>query len=132
MKITRWRNPKIYGLLGFILVAAPALLFFIAGMPYSRVTPTEIGSREYSVTETVWEGAFNPVFLYFVIGAALAAWGCNRNTILAWVGSLFVLILSMLLLFSIGLITLPGALVLVIGAALKTFNRSTDLGTVSI
>ncbi len=122
MNTPLWRNPKLYGLLGFILVAAPTLLFFIAGMPYSRVTPTEVGSREYSVTETVWQGAFNPVFLYFVIGAAVAAWGCNRNTILAWFGSLFVLILSILLLFSIGLLTLPGALLLVIGAVLKTIK----------
>jgi hypothetical protein len=123
MTISRWRNPKIYGLLGLILVAAPMLFFFFAGLPYTRVTSTEIGSEEYSVTETVWEGAFNPVFLYFVIGAAVAAWGCNRNTTLAWVGSLFILILSILALFSIGLFTLPGAVLLVTGAALKTFNR---------
>ncbi len=94
-------------------------------MPYTRVSSTVIGSKEYSVTETVWEGAFNPVFLYFVIGAAVAAWGCNRNRILSWVGSLFVLFLSILALFSVGLFTLPGALLLVTGAALKTFNSST-------
>ncbi len=122
MNTPLWRNPKLYGLLGLILVAAPTLLFFIAGMPYSRVTPTEVGSREYSVTETVWQGAFNPVSLYFVIGAAVAAWGCYRNTLIAWVGSLFVLILSILLLFSIGLLTLPGALLLVAGAVLKTIK----------
>ena len=120
MNTPLWHNPKLYGLLGFILVAAPTLLFFIAGMPYSRVTPTEVGSKEYSVTETVWQGAFNPVFLYFVIRAAVAAWGYNRNTILAWVGSLFVLILSILLVFSIGLFTLPGALLLLIGTVLRT------------
>ncbi len=125
MTISPWRNPKIYGLLGFLLVAAPMLFFFFAGMPYTKVSSTEIGSREYSVTETVWEGAFNPVFLYFVIGAAVAAWGCNRNKILAWVGSFFVLILSILALFSVGLFTLPGAVLLVTGAALKTFNRGT-------
>ncbi len=125
MTISRWRNPKIFGLLGFILVAAPMLFFFFAGMPYTGVSSTVIGSREYSVTETVWEGAFNPVFLYFVIGAAVAAWGCNRNKILAWAGSLFVLFLSILALFSVGLFTLPGAVLLVSGAALKTFNRST-------
>ncbi len=125
MIISPWLNPKIYGLLGFILVAAPTLLFFFAGMPYTGASSTEIGSREYSVTETVWEGAFNPVFLYFVIGAAVAAWGCNRNTTLAWVGSIFVLFLSILALFSIGLFTLPGAVLLVTGAALKTFNKGT-------
>lgn len=98
-----WRNPKAYGLLGLILVAAPSLFFFIAGMPYSRVTPTEIGSREYSVTETVWEGAFNPLFLYFVIGASVAAWGCYRSKLMAWAGSLVVLALSILAMFRIGL-----------------------------
>jgi hypothetical protein len=123
MTISRWRNPKIYGLLGFILVAAPTLLFFFVGMPYTRVSPTEIGSRESGVMETIWEGAFNPFFLYFVIGAAVAAWGYNRNTTLAWVGSFFVLALSIITLPSIGLITLPGAVLLVTGAALKTFNR---------
>jgi protein-S-isoprenylcysteine O-methyltransferase Ste14 len=125
MTILRWRNPKIYGLLGFILVAVPMLFFFFAGMPYTEASSTVIGSREYSATETVWEGAFNPVFLYFVIGAAVAAWGCNRNKTLSWVGSLFVLFLSILALFSIGLFTLPGAVLLVTGAALKTFNRGT-------
>ena len=94
-------------------------------MPYTEASSTVIDSREYSVTETVWEGAFNPVFLYFVTGAAVAAWGCNRNKTLAWVGSLFVLVLSILAMFSIGLFTLPGAVLLVTGAALKTFNRST-------
>ncbi len=125
MTISRWRNSKIYGLLGFILVAAPMLFFFFAGLPYARVSSTVISSSEYSVTETVWEGAFNPVFLYFVIGAAVAAWGCNRNKTLAWVGSLFVLFLSVLALFSVGLFALPGAVLLVTGAGLKTFNRST-------
>ncbi len=117
-----WRNPKAYGLLGLILVAVPTLLFFIAWMPYSRVTPTEIGSREYSVTETVWEGAFNPFFLYFVIGASAAAWGCYRSKLMAWAGSLFVIAFSILAMFSIGLLTLPGAVLLLAGAALKTFK----------
>ena len=119
-----WRNPKVYGLLGFILVASPTLLFFFAGMPYSRVTPTEIGSYEISLTETVWEGAFNPFFLYFVIGATVAAWGCYRNTLLAWVGSLFVLTLSIITLPCIGILTFPGAVLLLASAALKTFNKS--------
>ncbi len=122
-----WRNPKAYGLLGFILVAVPTLLFFIAGTSYSRVTPTEIGSREHSVTETVWEGPFNWFFLYFVIGASVASWGCYRSKLMAWAGSLFVLALSILAMFSIGLLTLSGAVFLLAGAALKTFEYEENI-----
>lgn len=116
-----WRNPKLYGLLGFVLVAAPSLFFFFLGMPGTSVTETEYanGSRTV-VTETVWMGAFNPFLLSFVIGAAVAAWGCYRSTRMAWVGSLFVLAYSVLAMFSIGLLTLPGAVLLVIGAVFKT------------
>ncbi len=69
-----WRNPKLYGLLGFILVAAPSLFFFFAGMPGTQVTETEYaGGNRTIVTETVWIGAFNPFLLVFVIGAGAAA-----------------------------------------------------------
>jgi hypothetical protein len=121
-----WRNPKLYGLLGFILVAAPSLFFFFMGIPGTRVTETEYaGGNKTVVTETVWIGAFNPFLLNFVIGAALAAWGCYRSKLLAWVGSLFVLAFSILGIFSIGLLTLPGAVLLLVGAAFKTYNKST-------
>jgi len=120
-----WRNPKHYGLLGFILIAAPSLFFFFAGIPGTQVSETEIvGGNRTIVTETVWIGAFNPFLLVFVIGAGIAAWGCYRSTLMAWAGSLFVLAFSILALFSIGLLTVPGAVILLIGAALKTFNRS--------
>jgi len=113
-------NPRIYGLIGFILVAVPTLLFFFVGMPAEQ-TSTQIGSDEIiSVRETVWEGVFNPIFLIFVFGAALGAWGCYRNTLLAWTGSLFVLVLSIITLPSIGLLTLPGAVILMAGAIVKS------------
>lgn len=116
-----WRNPKLYGLLGFILVAAPSLFFFFMGMPGTQVTETEYASGNRTVvTETVWLGAFNPFLLLFVIGAAVAAWGCYRSKLMAWVGSLFILVYSVLAMFSIGLLTLPGALLLITGAAFKT------------
>lgn len=116
-----WRNPKLYGLLGFILVVAPSLFFFFMGMPGTQVTETEYASGNRTVvTETVWLGAFNPFLLLFVIGAAVAAWGCYRSKLMAWVGSLFILVYSVLAMFSIGLLTLPGALLLITGAAFKT------------
>ncbi len=121
-----WRNPKLYGLLGFILVAAPSLFSFFMGMPGTQVTATEYaGGNRTVVTETVWRGAFNPFLLLFVIGAAVAAWGCYRSKLLAWAGSLFVLAFSILAMFSIGLLTLPGAVLLVTGAAFKTNTKST-------
>ncbi len=65
-----WRNPKLYGLLGFILIAGPTLFFFFAGMPGTQVTETEYaGGNRTIVTETVWIGAFNPFLPVFVIGA---------------------------------------------------------------
>ena len=113
-------NPRIYGLMGFILVAVPTLLFFFVGMPGEKISSTQIDSDEIiSVRETVWEGAFNPIFLIFAFGAALGAWGCYRNTLLAWTGSLFVLVLSIITLPSIGLLTLPGAVILTAGAIVK-------------
>ena len=122
MTASLWRNPKLYGLLGFILAAGPTLFFFFAGMPGTQITVTQIGSNETSVTETVWRGAFNPILLVFVIGAGAAAWGCYRSTPLAWAGSLFILAFSILAVFSIGLLTLPGAILLITGAAFKTIN----------
>ncbi len=120
-----WRNPELYGLLGFILVAAPSLFFFFAGMPGTQVTETEhAGGNRTVVTETVWIGAFNPFFLVFVIGASAALWGCYRSTLLAWAGSLIVLAFSILTMFSIGLLTLPGAILLLTGAAFKTVNKN--------
>lgn len=127
MTVPFWRNPKVYGLIGFILVASPALLFFLTGIPGTSVTETEYaGGNKNVITETVWMGAFNPFLLSFVIGAAVAAWGCYRSKLLALVGSLFILAYSILAIFSIGLLTLPGAVLLIVGAALKTFSKSTS------
>lgn len=120
-----WRNPKLYGLLGFVLVAAPTLFFFFMGMPGTSVTETEYANGTRTVvTETVRMGAYNPFLLLFVAGAAIAAWGCHRSTLLAWAGSLFVLAFSILAMFSIGLLTLPGAVLLVIGAIFKKVNKN--------
>lgn len=113
-------NPRIYGLMGFILVAVPTLLFFFVGMPGEKISSTQIGSDVISVRETAWEGAFNPIFLIFAFGAALGAWGCYRNILLAWAGSLLVLVLSIITLPSIGLLTLPGAVILMAGAIVKS------------
>lgn len=121
-----WRNPKLYGLLGLILVAAPTLYFFFAGISGTSVTETEYADGNKTVVvETARMGAFNPFLLSFVIGATVAAWGCYRSKLLAWVGSLFVLAFSILGIFSIGLLTLPGAVLLLVGAAFKTYNKST-------
>jgi hypothetical protein len=120
-----WRNPKLYGLLGFILVAGPTLFFFFAGIPGTQVTETEIAGGNRTIgTATVWIGAFNPFLLVFVIGAAVATWGCYRSTPMAWAGSLFVIAFSILAMFSIGLLTLPGAVLLLIGAGFKTANKN--------
>jgi hypothetical protein len=71
-----WRNPKLYGWLGFVLVAAPSLFFFFMGMPGTSVTETEYANGNKAVvTETVWMGAFNPFLLSFVIGAAVELHG---------------------------------------------------------
>ena len=124
-KITSFlQNPVIYGILGFILVASPSLYFFFAGFPGTSVSQTwnqtESGMNKTIVTETVWIGAFNPYLLIFVIGAAVAAWGCYRSTPMAWIGSLFVLAYSILAMFSIGMLLLPGAIILLTGAVFKT------------
>lgn len=114
-----WRNPKFYGLLGFISVVGPSLLFFFAGRPYKFYYPAT------GATGIIWQGALQPFFLYFVIGAAIAAWGCYRNTLLAWLGSISVLALSILIFTGLGLIIVPGAVLLLVGAALKTFSKGT-------
>ncbi|MCX9025716.1 MAG: hypothetical protein OIN85_06420 [Candidatus Methanoperedens sp.] len=120
-----WRNPKLYGLLGFILVAGPTLFLFFAGIPGTQVSESEdAGGNRTTVTQTVWIDAFNPIFLIFVIGAAVAAWGCYRSTLMAWTGSLFVLAFSILAMFSIGLLIFPGAVLLLIGAGFKTVNKN--------
>ena len=89
------------------------------------VTETEYADGNRSVVvETVRQGAFNPFLLIFIIGAGVAAFGCYRNTMMAWAGSIFVLVYSMLAVFSIGLLLLPGALFLIIGYALRTMKKN--------
>lgn len=118
------QNPEIYGILGFILVAAPSLYFFFAGFPGTSISDTwiqtENGINKTTVTETVWTGAFNPYLLIFAIGAAVAAWGCYRSAQMAWVGSLFLLSYSILAMFSIGMLLLPGVIFLLMGAVFKS------------
>lgn len=118
------QNPVIYGILGFILVAAPSLYFFFAGFPGTSVSETwnqtGNGINKTIVTETVWIGAFNPFLLIFVIGAAVAAWGCYRSSPMAWIGSLFVLAFSILAMFSIGILLLPGSIFLLTGAVFRS------------
>ena len=125
------QNPMIYGMIGFILVAAPCLYFFFTGFPGTSVsetvTQTEIGLNRTIVTETVRIGAFNPFLLIFVIGAAVAAWGCYRNTTMAWIGSLFLLAYSILAILSIGPLILPGVIFLLAGAVFKTIKKGKPL-----
>lgn len=126
MTVPLWRNPKLYGILGFILVSAPPLFFFFMGVPGTSITEKEYaGGNRTVVTETVRSGAYNPLLLIFVIGAAVAAIGCYRSKHMAWVGSLFVLAYSILAMFSIGMLIFPGAVVLLAGAAVKIVDRST-------
>jgi len=121
------QNPMIYGMIGFILVAAPCLYFFFTGFPGTSVTETvtqtEIGLNRTIVTETVRVGAFNPFLLIFVIGAAVAAWGCYRSMPMAWIGSLFLLAYSILAILSIGPLILPGVIFLLAGAVFKTIKK---------
>jgi len=118
------QNPVIYGILGFMLVAAPCLYFFFAGFPGTSVSErwnqTETGINKTIVTETVRTGAFNPFLLIFVVAASITAWGCSRSTPVAWIGSLFVLAYSILAIFSIGMLVLPGAIILLAGAVFKS------------
>ena len=125
MKPPFWRNPMFYGSLGFILVVVPCLYYFFMGISGTMVTETGYADGNSSVVvENVRQGAFNPFLLIFIIGAGVAAYGCYRNTRMAWAGSIFVLVYSMLAVFSIGLLLLPGALLLIMGSALKTINKN--------
>jgi len=124
MKESFWRDPVFYGSLGFILVSVPCLYYFFMGIPGTSVSEIVYANGNRTVVvETVRTGAFNPFLLIFVIGATVAALGCYRNTLMAWAGSIFVLFYSILAGFSIGLLLLPGALLLIIGTALKTINK---------
>lgn len=93
-----WRDPELYGLLGFVLVAGTSFLYYLTYKPMTSL-------------------------LYLVIGAAVAGWGCSRNTPLAWLGSIFVLSLSISLISIAGLLPFVGAIVLLAGAALTTFKK---------
>ncbi len=127
MEITKqpWYNPKLYGLLGLILVAVPMLFFFFAGLPYTGSGEIQYANGSKTVVSgTVWEGAFNPIFLFFVFCAAIAALGCYRSVFMAWIGSLLLLTLSILALFSVGLFAFPGTIVVLVGAVLKTIKKS--------
>jgi len=128
------QNPVIYGILGFMLVAAPSFYFFFAGFPGTSTSETwnqtESGINKTSVTETVWTGAFNPFLLIFAIGAAVAAWGCYRSTPTAWIGSLFLLAYSILALFSIGMLLLPGTIILLMGAVFKSRKTRAKIETI--
>ena len=119
-------NPKLFGLLGLILIAVPMLFFFFAGLPNAEVKETQYANGSKTiVTGTVWEGAFNPVFLFFVFCASIAALGCYRSVLMAWIGSLLVLTLSILAFFTVGLFAFPGTILLLLGAVLKTFKKRT-------
>ncbi len=121
-----WYNPKLYGLLGLILVAVPMLFFFFAGLPYMGGGEIQYANGSKTVvTGTVWEGAFNPIFLFYVFCAAIAALGCYRSVFMAWIGTLLVLVLSILELLTIGPFAFPGTILLLAGAVLKTFKKST-------
>lgn len=120
------RNPVFYGIVGFILIAAPSIYFFFIGIPGTEVsetiTQTDSGINRTITTRTVYMGTYNPFFLIFILLAGIAAWGCYRNTLLAWVGSLLMLIFSILGMFSIGMLILPGSILLLAGAVLRKFR----------
>lgn len=111
------RNPKIYGLLGYILVAAPSLLFYFEGISGIRYYPA------IHITETTWQGTYQLFYLYLISGATVAAIGCYRSALMAWSGSIIILALSMSLIFRVGLLPFIGAIVLLAGAAVMTFNK---------
>ena len=120
-----WHNPVFFGMLGFIAIAIPCLFYFFMGVSGTMVSETEYANGTRStVVETVREGAFNPFLLIFIIGAGVAAYGCYRSTQMAWIGSIFVLVYSILAVFSIGLLLLPGALLLILGTTLRTINKN--------
>lgn len=108
-----WHNPMFFGMLGFIAIVIPCLFYFFMGVSGTMVTETEYANGNRSmVVETVRQGAFIPFLLIFITGAGVAAYGCYRNTQMAWA------------VFSIGLLLLPGALLLIMGYALKTMNKN--------
>jgi len=112
------RNPNVYGLLGYILVAAPSLLFYFEVIS---------GIRDYPaihITETRWQGTYQPFYLYLISGATVAAIGCYRSALIAWLGSIIVLVFSISLIFSAGFLPFMGAIILLAGAALMTFNKT--------
>jgi hypothetical protein len=121
-----WYNPKLYGLLGLILVAVPMLFFFFAGLPYMGGGEIQYANGSKTVvTGTVWEGAYNPSMFLFIFLAVIATLGCYRSILMAWVGSILLLILSILAGFTVGLFALPGTMLLLVGAVLKTIKKST-------
>jgi len=111
-----FRNPKVYGLLGYILVAIPSLLFFFKGISGFRYYP--------AIHIAEMQGAYQPFYLYLILGASVAALGCYRSALMAWLGSIFVLALSISLMFSAGLLPIVGAFVLLAGSALTTFKKN--------
>lgn len=117
-------NPKLFGLLGLILVAIPTLFFFFAGLPYTGGGEIQYANGSKTVvTGTVWEGAFNPSMFLFIFLAVIATLGSYRSILMAWVGSILLLILSILAGFTVGLFALPGTIFLLVGAILKTLEQ---------
>lgn len=122
-------NPVFYGIVGFILIAAPSIYIFFIGIPGTEVsetiTQTDSGNSGINRTitaRTVYTGTHNPFLLIFILLAGIAAWGCYRNTLMALVGSLLMLIFSILAMFSIGILILPGSILLLAGAVLRKFS----------
>ncbi len=120
-------NPKLYGLLGLTLVSIPMLFFFFAGLPYTGGGEIQYASGSKTVfTGTVWEGAFNPVMFIFIFLAVIATLGCYHSKLMAWLGSILLLILSIITGFTVGMFALPGTIVLLIGAILKTLETKKE------
>jgi len=120
-------NPKLYGLIGLVLVAMPMLFFFFAGLPYTGGGKTRFANgTTISYSGTVWEGAFNPSMLIFIFLAVVAMFGCYHNKRLAWIGSVLLLILSLVAGFTVGLFAVPGTIFLLVGAFLKSYNSKTE------
>ncbi|MFZ3385382.1 MAG: hypothetical protein WA144_15795 [Candidatus Methanoperedens sp.] len=119
----KWRfapllqNPKVYGFLGYILVAVPSLFFFFRGISGNRYYPA-------IHTETIGGGIYQPFYLYLIFGATVAALGCYRSAVMAWLGSILVLAISISLIFSAGFLPFIGAILLLAGAAVMTFNKT--------
>lgn len=112
-----WHSPRFYTWMGFIFVAGFSLLFFLIGIPHKHY------SHETKTITLIWEGQFQPFFLYFILGAGISIFGYYKNTLLAWIGSVSVIALSLILIFSEGLLILPGAIFLLVGVILRTFIK---------